>query len=111
MSIYESNSDDITSDILRQFDAQLYRMGVDRLVITQGNSIPPPRNRQTSTDRIAFLAAVRNKVMEPLYNRGGFDRVLFLNDIFFEAESVVQLLHTRDGDWDQVCAMDFSYWG
>ena len=111
VSIYESNSIDNSPALLRTFDKELELMGVERLVITNDKSIPPPAMRQTSKSRIEFLAAVRNKVLVPLYERGGYDRVLFLNDIFYEAESVVELLKSRDGDWDQVCGTDFSYWG
>ncbi|KAH7104564.1 cryptococcal mannosyltransferase 1-domain-containing protein [Auriculariales sp. MPI-PUGE-AT-0066] len=111
VSIYENNSEDYTPALLRRFDKQLEELGVERLIRTNDSSIPPPDTRQTGKTRIAFLAAVRNEVLKPLYERGGFDRILFLNDIYFEAESVIELLRTYDGDWDQVCGLDFSYWG
>jgi hypothetical protein len=46
--------------------------------------------------RIAYLAEVRNKVLEPLEKMNGegrvFDKLLFVNDVFFEAEGAARLL-------------------
>ena len=119
MSIYESNSWDKSADILTEFDASLGTLKVARTILVRNKQIPSPRSRSTSrdSDRIPFLATVRNMVMEPLYqNRaqnaiGSVDRILFLNDVYFEAESVIELLRSRDGDWHQVCGMDFGTWG
>lgn len=66
---------------------------------------------ETGPSRIKFLAAVRNLVLKPLVQNGGYDRILFSNDIFISAESIVELLKTRDGDWDMVCGLDLSFWG
>ena len=33
------------------------------------------------------------------------------SDIFVDAEGVVELLHSRDGDYDMVCAFDYAQWG
>ncbi|KAF8857152.1 hypothetical protein BDZ45DRAFT_564854, partial [Acephala macrosclerotiorum] len=62
--------------------------------------------------RIAFLAEVRNKVLEPLWDRrkkGGFEKVLFINDVFFDAEGATRLLWgTKGGEgYKAVCAADF----
>ncbi len=65
----------------------------------------------TAPPRIKFLAAVRNKVLEPLVANGSYDRVIFSNDVFIESETILELLKTRDGDYDMACGIDLSYWG
>lgn len=78
----------------------------------------------TSPERIAYLAAVRNKALEPLQSAEmtkrlpdveTFTKVVFLNDVYFSWQSIVRLLATRlDGrtdlaaDYDLVCAMDYG---
>ncbi|CAL3968589.1 unnamed protein product [Diplocarpon coronariae] len=82
--------------------------------------------------RIAWLAAVRNKVLEPLYrhpnvragagaksaaeSEGGqwrkFDKILFINDVFFDAPGALRLLwgtNLKNGKtgYKAVCAADF----
>jgi hypothetical protein len=37
--------------------------------------------------------------------------VVFSNDVFIEAESIVELLDTKGGDFDMVCGLDLAYWG
>lgn len=74
------------------------------------------------TKRIAYLAEVRNRALRPLdhtyippSHEAGFrhadmtfDRVLFLNDIFFSAEDAAQLLFsTNKGKYRTACAIDF----
>ncbi|KAJ7081154.1 cryptococcal mannosyltransferase 1-domain-containing protein [Mycena belliarum] len=49
--------------------------------------------------------------MEPLVKHGGYERVVFSNDIFIEAESIVELLDTKGGDYDMACGLDFGCWG
>ncbi|KAJ7356609.1 cryptococcal mannosyltransferase 1-domain-containing protein [Mycena albidolilacea] len=110
VSIVESNSGDKSPVLLEEFDAQLESMGVARRILTRDTSIPRPPD-MSGTPRIEFLSAVRNRVMEPLVEKGGYEKVIFSNDIYIEAESVVELLKSRDGDWDFVCGLDFGYWG
>ncbi|CZR66866.1 uncharacterized protein PAC_16767 [Phialocephala subalpina] len=84
--------------------------------------------------RITFLAEVRNKVLEPLRDgsawksmggkgvvdkiglgkKGGFEKVLFINDVFFDAEGATRLLwgtnldkDGKAGGYKAVCAADF----
>lgn len=82
-------------------------MGVARRIIVRDTSIPPPDGTDA---RIKFLASSRNRALEPLV-QGGFDIVLFSNDILVSAESIVELLRTRDGEWDMTCGLDLSFWG
>jgi hypothetical protein len=49
--------------------------------------------------------------MAPLVENGGYTRVVFSNDVFIEAESIVELLDTKGGDFDMVCGLDLAYWG
>ncbi|KIY67924.1 glycosyltransferase family 69 protein [Cylindrobasidium torrendii FP15055 ss-10] len=111
VSIVESNSGDKTPDLLKEWEARLNEMHVKSRVLIHDTSVERPPSMDTATPRIKFLADVRNKVMEPLVQMGGFDRVLFSNDVFIEAESVVELLKTKDGKYDMACGLDLSYWG
>jgi hypothetical protein len=110
VSIVESNSKDKSPSLLEDFDSKLESMGVARRILTRDTTISRPSD-MSGIPRIEFLAAVRNHVMEPLVEKGGYDRVIFSNDIYIEAESVVELIRSRDGDWDFVCGLDFGYWG
>lgn len=71
--------------------------------------------------RIAFLAEIRNKALEPL-RKGGkavvggkkWDKVLFINDVHFDAEGALRLLWgtnvneaTGKAEYKAVCAADF----
>ena len=73
-------------------------MGVQHRILTRETSIP----KKTDTDRrhIRFLAASRNLVMKPLSELADqgrlFDRILWSNDVFVHAESIVELLETHD---------------
>jgi hypothetical protein len=70
-----------------------------------------PESMNTAPPRIRFLAASRNLVMQPLVEGGGYEHVIFSNDVFVEAESIVELLNTKGGNYDMVCGLDLSYWG
>ena len=111
MSIVESHSTDNSPDLLRQFDAALSDLHVEKRILVNEKTISRPSTMDTSPARIQYLAAVRNLALEPLVERGGFERVLFSNDIFIKAESMLELLKTRDGDYDMACAVDLSFWG
>ncbi|TVY80930.1 hypothetical protein LSUE1_G005706 [Lachnellula suecica] len=64
--------------------------------------------------RIAYLAEVRNKALEPLkYLPTKFSKVLFINDVFFSAEDAARLLWGTNVDengkskYKAACATDF----
>ena len=63
------------------------------------------------TQRIPFLSALRNRVLEPLIENGGYDKVIFSNDIFVEPETIIELVYTADGEYDMACGMDYGHWG
>ncbi|KAJ7836889.1 glycosyltransferase family 69 protein [Mycena olivaceomarginata] len=108
VSIVESYSTDATPALLRDFDRKLKAMGVPRRILTQETSIPRPASSTgTQLPYIEYLASLRNLAMDPLVTQGAYDRVLFSNDVFVEAESIVELLNTKGGDYDMACGLDF----
>jgi len=109
VSIVESHSTDSSPQLLEALDARLARMGVSRRIITGDKTVSKPDDMSWN-NRIEFLAATRNRALEPLM-AGGYDRVVFSNDIFIEPESFVELLETNDGDYDMACGLDFAHFG
>ncbi|KAH9942749.1 cryptococcal mannosyltransferase 1-domain-containing protein [Amylocystis lapponica] len=110
VSIVESNSVDRTRDILRTLDGKLADAGVRRRILLDDQTVQRPQDMAWNP-RIEFLSAVRNRALEPLVEAGGFDKVLFSNDIFIEPESIVELLKTADGAYDMACGLDFAHFG
>ncbi|KAE9367434.1 glycosyltransferase family 69 protein [Stipitochalara longipes BDJ] len=66
-------------------------------------------------ERISFLAEVRNMALRPLESsKGKWDKVLFINDVFFDVDGALRLLWGSDGEGENgraetkaVCAADF----
>lgn len=60
-------------------------------------------------NRIEYLASVRNRALEPLQTaQVKYDKVLYLNDVFFDPIDVLQLLFsTNNEDYRAACAVDF----
>ncbi|KAJ7788860.1 cryptococcal mannosyltransferase 1-domain-containing protein [Mycena olivaceomarginata] len=111
VSIVESYSSDDSPALLRAFETKLQAMSVPNRILTHDTSVHRPPSMVTGPLRIDFLAATRNLVLEPLTVHGGYDRVLFSNDVFVEAESIVELLETNRGEYDMACGLDFQQWG
>lgn len=65
------------------------------------------------SERISFLAVLRNKAMDFLYKIPNLDynntRVLFFNDIIYNYQDIIKLISTNKRDYDVACGMDF-YW-
>jgi hypothetical protein len=59
--------------------------------------------------RIEYLAAVRNRALQPLQrSEARFDRMLYLNDVYFDPIDALQLLFsTNHEDYRAACAVDF----
>ena len=110
VSILESGSDDQSSVLLQQLNDRLGAMDVQRHILTQDGVITKPDD-MGEIERIHFLSALRNRVLEPLVENGGYDKVIFSNDIFVEPETIVELLYTADGEYDMACGMDYGHWG
>jgi hypothetical protein len=110
VSVVESRSEDQSPALLQQLDDRLDAMHVQRRILTQDKAITKP-NHGTEVQRIQFLSALRNRVLEPLVENGGYDKVIFSNDIFIEPESILELLYTSEGEYDMACGMDYGHWG
>lgn len=117
MSIYESNSEDSTPDLLSKLSSQLDLLGAGHRIL----SAKEPRSwpYATSPERIGFLAKARNKALEPLQSPeakiripdyDSYDKILFLNDIVYSWQAAVRLLATP-GEYDLVCGMDYYFGG
>ncbi|KAF7327320.1 Glycosyltransferase family 69 protein [Mycena kentingensis (nom. inval.)] len=112
ISIVESYSADATPALLLDFASYLSAQQVPHRIIVQDTTIPRPSSMETAPPRIDFLAATRNRAIEPLLQSAQpFDRIIFSNDIFVEAESIVELLNTNNGQYDMACGVDFQQWG
>lgn len=125
VSIYESGSYDDTKGALRELDAELEGLGVQRSLMLSDISHADEIAQQPSEHgwiktadgqprlrRIPFLATVRNHVFEPLetLTQQGvrFDSILFLNDVVFTSRDVLTLLDTNGGDYAAACSMDYQ---
>eukprot|EP00898_Chlorokybus_atmophyticus_P004490 jgi/Chlat1/5041/Chrsp329S00830 len=88
VSIFESGSQDSTPALLTMFKWFLTSMRVAHQVV--GSTMVRGKRQ-----RIDFLADVRNRALDPLFaSNTTYDKVLFLNDVFFCAEdALVLLLH------------------
>ena len=110
VSILESGSDDQSPALLRQLDDRLGAMHVERRILIQDEAIQKPYNL-VGNNRIYYLSALRNHVLEPLVENGGYDKVIFSNDIFVEPETILELLYTADGEYDMACGLDYGSYG
>lgn len=125
VSIYESGSYDETKDALRELDAALDGLQVQRSIMLSDISHADEITRQptehgwiktptgeTELRRIPFLASIRNRVFDPLpaltAQGEHFDTILFLNDVVFTSEDVLRLLDTNGGEYAAACSLDFS---
>ncbi|WWC86000.1 uncharacterized protein L201_000871 [Kwoniella dendrophila CBS 6074] len=116
ISIYESNSHDSTKKMLSNLNSTLAEMGVGKSIITeQDDKHWWPYS--TSPERIGYLANARNKALLPIQssdplvrlgNYQDFTKIIFLNDVFFNYKSILNLINTNDGNYDQACALDFG---
>lgn len=123
VSVYESNSNDNTAIWLEILELALHVIHVPCHLEGRGVMVRPK-----GQERIAFLAAVRNAALRPLYQhfalqRGGQqhvgglitgfhalpfdpDKVVFINDVYFCWQDILRLQkHDADiacgTDWDQ----------
>ncbi|KAJ3089925.1 capsular associated protein [Quaeritorhiza haematococci] len=106
VSVFESGSTDNTRSILRDLDAVLEGLGVPRRIITSDEI------RDPGGHRIEYLAHARNEAMKPLYESSTstrYDRVIFMNDVFYCADDVKELIHqSRLQKSDITCGLDFG---
>ena len=124
MSIYESNSNDETPALIAKLGEDLEAMGSRARVVSESNPAPRWWPYNTSPERIEYLSEARNRVMEPLQSNDSsvrledyaeFEKVVFLNDVYYSWQSVVRLLATaldgEEANYDLACAMDYQLAG
>ncbi|OMJ19857.1 Alpha-1,3-mannosyltransferase CMT1 [Smittium culicis] len=94
LSIYENGSVDKTPEILREFKSFLRPLDVRFNIKTEKNSRPSVYHR------IAYLAQIRNKALEPLKDEESkgykYDKIIFMNDITFCRNDILELLYQSD---------------
>lgn len=101
VTVYESDSTDRTPHLLQDARTQFTAAGIDHNITTHGTLVRGLRSR------IDFLADARNKLLKPLRDMAPqhtFDYVVFLNDVFFTADDVTELLAVGG---DVSCGTDF----
>ncbi len=117
LSIYENDSGPEAQHALSELGTRVpcnhslvfeEHLGLDRVPSV---TVPDGTSR---VKRIAYLAEVRNKALMPLYNAVGlFDKILYLNDVFFDPVDALQLLFSTNmnemghADYRAACAVDF----
>lgn len=105
VSIYESGSNDQTPYLLFLFSDVLEELEVSHNIRFNGTL-----TRQKGQGRIEFLSTVRNAALKPLLEQADkgvmWDRLVFINDVFFCKDDVHRLL-LHEGD--MTCGMDFMH--
>lgn len=122
LSIYENDADEKAQLAMKAFaesvtcNKAIIHENLDLDTLTHVNT----PNGESRLKRIAFLAEVRNRALRPLddpnssaYNKR-YDKVLYVNDIFFDPVEAANLLFStnvdnRSGktDYRAACAVDF----
>lgn len=110
VSIYENGSSDNTPKLLRLFIDMLNDISVKNTII-HDESV----TFFTRENRIPLLSEIRNKAIAPMFNvsLGKFDKMIFINDVYFCLDDPVELLHQHiDQNADMTCAFDYGgKWG
>ena len=106
VSIYENgDSIDKTRKYLNFFESYLINHKVVNIINME------KIEEKEGVDRIRFLARLRNRSLDFLYQIADLDfsntKIIFFNDILFRFEDIIKLLATNNGDYDTVCAMDY----
>ena len=137
LSIFENGSYDGTKQALHDLKADLDVIGVRTSLVIDNTShadaiehkpttptegwvhIDRPRfdNYGVKTGdyalrRIPYLSGLRNTVLQPLLNLTShgetFDKIIFLNDVVFSSDDILNLLQTRNGEYAAACSLDFQ---
>jgi hypothetical protein len=117
LSIYESDSGDAGRAALDSLRARVKCatsfVADEHVHFEDLPQVTLPGNVQR-TKRIAFLAEIRNRSLRPLDKFVGdamveFDKVLFLNDVFFHPlDAALLMFNTNTADYLAACALDYS---
>ncbi|CAO1623631.1 unnamed protein product [Jaminaea pallidilutea] len=112
VSIYESNSSDDTCKLLEGLRHRLDAAGINNSV--RCDTTPGREQLYILQRRIEYLARVRNEALRGLdlfdqvSGSKRLSKVLWLNDIYFDPRDAIELLNTRQGQYDQTCALDMK---
>ena len=119
VSIVENgDSTDNTREYLKEFKQYLDSHSItNKFVLTHETEdprkIPGVTKQQKKYLRIKYLATLRNRCFDLLYEIPNLDfnniKIININDIIFTYEDVIKLLSTNKEDYDVVCAMDFYF--
>ena len=106
VSIFENgDSKDLTGEYLEDFREYLNELSIPNKIITT------KQLEKGNKDRIVFMAMLRNKALEFLYEISPLDwnstTILFFNDIIYNYQDIINLISTNNGDYDAVCGMDY----
>ncbi|OQN97964.1 hypothetical protein B0A48_16269 [Cryoendolithus antarcticus] len=122
LSIYENDPDDGAEAALLDYEAG---MAADNAIVSEHLDLAELPHVTTPEGasrlkRIAFLAEVRNRALLPLTDPGSiasktkFDKLLYVNDVFFSPADAANLLFstnlddpTNRTDYRAACAVDF----
>ena len=105
VSIYENGSMDDTRLYLTLLRLNLQALNIPHSIFTQDVAKPH------GIHRIEYLAKLRNQAMKPLFHSTAlYDKIVFLNDIFFCAEDVLELVwQSVLNRADLVCGVDYDW--
>ncbi|KAF2496435.1 hypothetical protein BU16DRAFT_509484 [Lophium mytilinum] len=130
VSIYENDAGygtrDALMDLRDKLSCNTSIVAGDHISLSSFPTVIIPTTGEVRTKRLLYLAEVRNRAILPLQSglsidawaashptfksaaTTRFDRILFLNDVFFNPVDAVQLLFsTNEGRYDAACAIDF----
>jgi len=112
VSITENDSRDATRLLLQRYTKTLekrglrYELRLDNNLRTFNRSSNPDMPWRSVSDRMDYMAALRNRALDPLYaEEVEYDRILFFNDVLFSPRTALALLETPG---EMVCALDFD---
>lgn len=121
LSIYENDAGDEAERALAELDAQVH---CNKSIVFEPHYDFSHAENVTLPDgsvrlrRVPYLADLRNRALRPLeeQNRKGiqYDKVLFLNDVYYDPVDIVHLLFSTNADQNGVssyraaCAVDFG---
>jgi len=112
LSIAENDSRDETRAILHSYERELIRHNISYRLRTDDNLRSKNRGENMDmpwlsvSDRMNYMAGVRNLALEPLYNSTViWKRIIFFNDVIWDWRTVMALLQTEG---EVVCTLDLD---
>lgn len=119
LSIYESDSGvrgtAALENLARKVPCEHRILHEDEIILDNPATVTLPDGEQ-AVKRIDYLAAARNKALDPLEhsNATAYDKILYLNDVVFDPVEASQLLFSTNlqangrTDYKAACAVDFK---